>query len=119
MRGHPIFVAQHATATCCRGCLTKWHRIPQGQPLTPELLSPAQENRQPASGRRTGAVALKWQGNADAIPRRCGGGHGPVRPLLACSGIIVPPPSNPIVGGVIVLHLCYTTAPVNRPCGLG
>ncbi len=25
MRGHPVFVAQHATATCCRGCLAKWH----------------------------------------------------------------------------------------------
>ena len=36
VRGHPIFVAQHATATCCRSCLAKWHRIPQGQPLTPE-----------------------------------------------------------------------------------
>lgn len=32
-RGHPVFVAQHATATCCRGCLAKWHRIPQGKPL--------------------------------------------------------------------------------------
>jgi hypothetical protein len=38
MRGHPVFVAQHATATCCRGCLAKWHRIPQGQPLTPEQI---------------------------------------------------------------------------------
>jgi hypothetical protein len=38
MRGHPIFVAQHATATCCRGCLAKWHRIPQGQPLTPKQI---------------------------------------------------------------------------------
>ncbi|HEX2841803.1 DUF4186 domain-containing protein [Hyphomicrobium sp.] len=27
-RGHPVFVAQHATATCCRGCLAKWHDIP-------------------------------------------------------------------------------------------
>lgn len=27
MRGHPVFIAQHATATCCRGCLTKWHGI--------------------------------------------------------------------------------------------
>ncbi len=35
MRGHPIFIAQHATATCCRGCLAKWHHIPQGQALTP------------------------------------------------------------------------------------
>jgi hypothetical protein len=38
MRGHPVFVAQHATATCCRGCLAKWHRIPEGQPLTPEQI---------------------------------------------------------------------------------
>ncbi|MNW11072.1 hypothetical protein D3C71_2084290 [compost metagenome] len=34
MRGHPVFVAQHATATCCRGCLAKWHNIPQGQALS-------------------------------------------------------------------------------------
>lgn len=27
MRGHPVFVAQHATATCCRECLHKWHHI--------------------------------------------------------------------------------------------
>jgi hypothetical protein len=32
-RGHPVFTAQHATATCCRGCLAKWHRIEQGRPL--------------------------------------------------------------------------------------
>lgn len=34
-RGHPVFVAQHATACCCRGCLEKWHRIPKGRVLTP------------------------------------------------------------------------------------
>jgi hypothetical protein len=33
-RNHPVFVAQHATATCCRGCLQKWHHIPKGRPLT-------------------------------------------------------------------------------------
>ena len=33
MRGHPTFIAQHATATCCRGCLSKWHRIPVGKEL--------------------------------------------------------------------------------------
>ena len=32
-RGYPIFVAQHATATCCRGCLAKWHGIGSGRPL--------------------------------------------------------------------------------------
>jgi hypothetical protein len=36
MRGHPVFVAQHATATCCRGCLRKWHGIPAGRALTEE-----------------------------------------------------------------------------------
>jgi hypothetical protein len=36
MRGHPVFLAQHATATCCRGCLAKWHRIPKGRELTAE-----------------------------------------------------------------------------------
>lgn len=34
MRGHPVFVAQHATATCCRGCLEKWHGIRRGRELT-------------------------------------------------------------------------------------
>ena len=34
MRGHPVFVAQHATATCCRGCLEKWHQIPRNRELT-------------------------------------------------------------------------------------
>ncbi|MGZ4958537.1 MAG: DUF4186 domain-containing protein [Methylomonas sp.] len=33
-RGHPVFVAQHATACCCRGCLEKWHGIRQGATLT-------------------------------------------------------------------------------------
>ncbi len=33
-RGHPVFVAQHATATCCRSCLEKWHGIRMGQNLT-------------------------------------------------------------------------------------
>jgi predicted Fe-S protein YdhL (DUF1289 family) len=36
MRGHPVFVAQHATACCCRGCLRKWHGIPEGTALSPE-----------------------------------------------------------------------------------
>ena len=33
-RGHPVFTAQHATATCCRGCIAKWHGIPKGRALT-------------------------------------------------------------------------------------
>lgn len=34
MRGHPVFIAQHATATCCRGCINKWHKFPKGVDLT-------------------------------------------------------------------------------------
>ena len=34
MRGHPVFVAQHATGTCCRGCLDKWHGIDKNRKLT-------------------------------------------------------------------------------------
>lgn len=34
MKNHPVFIAQHATATCCRGCLYKWHKIKPGVQLT-------------------------------------------------------------------------------------
>ncbi|MBV9494373.1 MAG: DUF4186 domain-containing protein [Acidobacteria bacterium] len=33
---HPVFVAQHATATCCRGCLEKTYGIAKGHELTAE-----------------------------------------------------------------------------------
>lgn len=33
-KGHPVFIAQHATATCCRNCLEKWHKIKKGKELT-------------------------------------------------------------------------------------
>jgi hypothetical protein len=36
MRGHPVFIAQHATATCCRRCISKWHGIGKGRALNPE-----------------------------------------------------------------------------------
>lgn len=36
MRAHPVFIAQHATATCCRGCLQKWHGIEKGHALNAE-----------------------------------------------------------------------------------
>lgn len=36
MRGHPVFKAQHATATCCRGCLNKWWHVPKGVALSPD-----------------------------------------------------------------------------------
>lgn len=36
MKGHPVFIAEHATATCCRECLYKWHKIPSSRKLTTE-----------------------------------------------------------------------------------
>jgi exodeoxyribonuclease V alpha subunit len=33
MKGHPVFIAQHATATCCRGCIQKWHGIEKDSAL--------------------------------------------------------------------------------------
>jgi hypothetical protein len=61
MRNHPAFVAQHATATCCRGCLEKWHRIPRGRELTD------------AEQRHAVAVIERWlrtQGVGDATQGR-------------------------------------------------
>ena len=47
-KGHPVFIAQHATATCCRGCLAKWHGIGKGQALRPAELE------------RIAAVIARW-----------------------------------------------------------
>ncbi len=38
MKGHPVFIAQHATATCCRGCLAKWHKMPKGIKLNSDQI---------------------------------------------------------------------------------
>jgi hypothetical protein len=37
-KNHPVFIAQHATATCCRSCLEKWHGISKGKALTSEQI---------------------------------------------------------------------------------
>ena len=34
MRGHPVFIAQHATATCCRECIRKWYKMQPGRALS-------------------------------------------------------------------------------------
>ena len=36
MKGHPVFIAQHATATCCRKCINKWHKFEMNTELTDE-----------------------------------------------------------------------------------
>ena len=37
-KNHPVFVAQHATATCCRKCMNKWYNVPKGLELTPDQI---------------------------------------------------------------------------------
>ena len=34
MRGHPVFIAQHACACCCRSCLNKWYNVKIGVELS-------------------------------------------------------------------------------------
>lgn len=34
MKNHPVFIAMHACACCCRSCLYKWHKIPMNKELT-------------------------------------------------------------------------------------
>lgn len=41
MKGHPVFVAQHATALCCRGCMAKWYGIDPARNLTSDELEAA------------------------------------------------------------------------------
>lgn len=36
MKNHPVFIAQHATATCCRKCISKWHGFSQNVELNQE-----------------------------------------------------------------------------------
>ena len=31
---HPVFIAQHATVTCCRECIRKWHKMQPGKELS-------------------------------------------------------------------------------------
>jgi hypothetical protein len=61
-RGHPVFVAQHATATCCRRCLAKWHGVAAGADLTP------------AEQQYVVEVILRWIGRELATPAE----NGPV-----------------------------------------
>ena len=36
---HPVFIAQHACACCCRGCLEKWYHIPKGRELSDDEIN--------------------------------------------------------------------------------
>lgn len=35
-KNHPVFIAQHACACCCRSCLYKWYKVPKGIELSDE-----------------------------------------------------------------------------------
>ena len=60
-RGHVVFVAQHATATCCRTCLQKWHGIEKGRELSEDELAYAVE------------VVARWVEREAATDRRRSG----------------------------------------------
>ena len=34
MKEHPAFITQYATATCCRECIRKWHKMQPGRELS-------------------------------------------------------------------------------------
>ena len=38
-KGHPVFIAQHGTATCCRKCLNKWYKIAENKTLTEDEIT--------------------------------------------------------------------------------
>lgn len=59
--GHPVFRAQHATATCCRGCLEKNHGIRRGHDLSEREID------------YVVAVICRW---IDLDLERARGGHG-------------------------------------------
>lgn len=39
MKAHPVFIAQHATATCCRNCLCKWYKIEKNRALSSQEIN--------------------------------------------------------------------------------
>ena len=36
---HPVYIAQHACACCCRVCLQKWHKISRGRELSDDEIN--------------------------------------------------------------------------------
>lgn len=57
-RGHPVFVAQHATATCCRTCLARWHGIPAaGRSMKP---SNPMSSKRSADGSPGNTPPMPW-----------------------------------------------------------
>lgn len=65
-RNHPVFVAQHATATCCRTCLEKWHAIPKGRALTEEEKAYVVEVIRRWLSQESGQAARHFRGVVDA-----------------------------------------------------
>jgi len=63
-RGHPVFIAQHATATCCRGCLEKWHGVPRGHALDDaeraHVVAAIERWLRGETARRTGGEATRY-----------------------------------------------------------
>ena len=86
MRGHPVFLAQHACACCCRGCMEKWWKVPKGTPIPPARqarivdflmawIEKEYERGQGSGVRGQESVRSSWSWR---VVERCGKVHGGV-----------------------------------------
>lgn len=64
MKGHPVFIGQHATATCCRSCLYKWYHIDKDKSLSEDEINYIIKiimtwiNRELVANKKRGALRL-------------------------------------------------------------
>lgn len=72
MKGHPVFKAMHATATCCRGCMNRWWRVPAGVALTAR-------QRDKVVNLVTAWIEMQMNGGVEELKRRLRG-LSPARP---------------------------------------
>ena len=68
MRGHPVFIAQHATATCCRDCIRKWHKNATGKGTKPSAAGISRRCNYDMDSKRNGEILVQIFVDADACP---------------------------------------------------
>ena len=68
MKGHPVFIAQHATATCCRECIRKWHKMQPGKELSQVQQDYLVECNYDMDSKRNGEALVQIFVDADACP---------------------------------------------------
>ena len=68
MKGHPVFIAQHATATCCRECIRKWHKNAAGQGIESGAAGLSCRCNYDMDSKRNGEALVQIFVDADACP---------------------------------------------------